>query len=756
MKKQIMPTICAIGLMLSNYPSKIYALDNSIETNELEKKNKEYNNIYNVENIDLSEYEETKQESTYINISDENLQIAINEALYKDNLNEQVTLKEMYSLEYLNLNNKNIENLSGIEFAKNLKKIDLSYNKIEEIRPLSSLILLEELNLSDNEITDISNIKYLKNLKRLDLSNVVRNLNIEDEIVELDDLNEDTHNSIKNISPISDLPNLVELNLSNNEISDISPLLNLNNLQKLNLSGNSISNISDINKIKSLINLNLSNQVIINDRIKILENYLNLDYSVTDEKNNTISPSFISKAGVLDGKTIKWINLDEYVSDLEIKFGKEIKLNESLETYFSGKIIQSVDMDSIIEIEDVVLLNSINTSLGKNDLNLNILKSEMESLESLEITNSNLESLKGLENAINLKELVISNTNISNFENISNLSNLIKLDLNNNKIKNIDFLNKMSNLEYLNLESNSITNTNSIKYNLSLLKELNLSNNNLYSVDLRGLNNVYDLDLSKNHINQIDGIEELNNLQILNLNNNNISDISMLSTLENLSRLSVENQVVYLPMLKSGQIKFSVKNPVLNIDKSLIKPVFVSEGGFLDEGFVCWDKINKEINFVEFNFSDNIEKNNVIIGNFSGNVVQPLNIELFSEDEYLGLSLSTNQIKFENFTGIEDMEQLNAVEINVDSNKSYDIYALIPNEITNSIGDKILSPTALSMRESTSPDYIRFENINEKLLLMESVASGVNTHKFDFKLNKDSFSDKDSYRAVIRFEINQK
>ena len=760
MKKKIMPTICTIGLVLSNVPSKIYALeDNNVKNNELEEEHKEESsaeNIYVVEDIELSEYEDLKQEAIYINISDENLQIAINEALNKDNLNERITLKEISSLEYLNLNDKNIENLSGIEFAKNLKILDLSNNNIREIKPISALTSLEELNLSDNNIEDITSIKYLKNLKKLNLSNVVRNLNQETEIAESNDLNENTYNSIKNISAISGLSNLVVLNLSNNEISDITPLFNLKNLKNLNLSGNAISDISDINKLCILDSLNLSNQVIIVNKVKVIGQDLSLKYSIKDENGKIINPSFISKNGVLDGEVVKWNTLDEYTSSLEVKFGKEIKLNENVESYFSGQITQYIEVDEVIEIKDSILLNAINNALGKNDLASEVLKSEMESLESLKIDNPKLKSIEGLEYAVNLKELTIRNTNIENFDNISNLSSLVKLDLMNNNIINIEFLNNMVDLEELNLEGNAIRSVNSIRYNLSLLKELNLSDNNLYSADLRGLNNLYSLDLSNNHIARVEGIEELDNLQILNLDNNNIGDISGLSNLNNLCKLSVENQTVYLPVLSSNQRTFNIKNPILNIDNTTIAPTFISEKGSFSEESIFWDELDEDINMLNFDFAGDIKKEDLVIGNFSGSVVQPLEIELFSQDGYLGLSLSTNQIKFENFTGIEDMEKLSAIEMNIDSNKAYDIYALIPNEIKNPGGDKVLSARALSVRESTSPDYTRFENINQRVLLMENVASGVNTHKFDFKLNKDSFSEKDSYRAVIRFEINQK
>lgn len=763
MKKKIMPTICTIGLVLSNTSNRVYALEGTLKNDKLEKEYKEYKEdnsvtekIYMVEDMEFSEYEDLKQELTYINIVDENLLIAINEALNKEDLYDSVTLKEMTSLEYLNLSDRDIVKLNGIEFAKNLKILDLSNNAIEDIKPISTLYSLEELNLSNNNIEDITGIKDLKKLKKLDLSNIVRSLNLEKDEMSFDETKEDKYNSIKNISAISGLSNLLILNLSNNEIEDIKPLFTLKNLKSLNLSGNSISNISDINNMSYLNSLNLSNQVILENKVKVIGEDLNYRYNIKDEKNKIINPSFISKNGVLENETIKWKELDEYTSNLEVKFGKEVQINDDLDSYFSGKIIQSIEVDKIIEIEDSILLNSINNALGKSDLESSVLKSELESLEYLKIENPKLKSLKGLEHAVNIKELTIRNTNIENFDNISNLSNLVKLDLMDNNITNIDFLNNMIDLEYLNLEGNSIISANSIKYNLSLLKELNLSYNNLYSVDLKGLNNLCSVNLSNNHISRVEGIEELENLQILNLNGNNIGDISRLSELKNLSKLSVENQTVYLPVLSSRQRTFNIKNPILNIDNTSVSPIFISEEGYFNEEVVYWDNLDEDVSVLNFDFNGNIEKENLIIGNFSGSVVQPLEIELFSSENYLSLSLSTNQIKFENFTGISDMEKLNAIEMNIDSIKAYDIFALIPNEIKNSDGTKTLSPNALSVRESTSPDYVKFENINQKILLIENLAPGVNTHTFDFKLNKDSFSEKDSYRAVIRFEINQK
>lgn len=761
MRKKIVPTICTIGLVLSSIPTEIYALDDIIENNKRENEHDDKINlnediIDKVENIDIPENNDEENNLSYVDISDINLIFAINESLNKNELTSKITKEEMASLESIDLSDKNIESLEGIEFAKNLKKIDLSNNYIEDIKQLSSLTALEELNLSNNKIENIEPIKSLVNLKRLDLSNTIRDVSIDGEKLNSDEEIENKGNKIKDVSSLAFLSNLVMLNLSNNKIENIDEIINLRSLKSLNLSGNSITNISSIKNISGIINLNLSNQIIVKDKLNVIGKNLEITYDIKDELNYLINPSFISKNGILENTDIKWENLDEYVSSLEVKFTKDIKINEDLEVYYSGKIIQPIEVDEIVDIEDSILLNTINNSLGKTDLNSNVLKSEIEKIEVLEIKNSELKSLKGLAYAINLRELSIKNTKIENFDELSSLSNLTILNLTNNKVKNIDFLNNMLDLKYLNLEGNNISNANNIKYNLSLLEELNMSNNNLYSIDLKGLNNLCELNLSDNYITRVDGIEDLKKLEVLNLNNNNIGDISTLSTLENLSKVDVENQVVYLPLLSFNQRALNIQNPIVSIDDTIVNPNYISEYGVFEGENIKWDRLNDDINSLSFEFSDTIEKESSEIGGFSGKVIQPLDIELFSTEEYLGLSLSTNQIKFENFTGIEDMEKLGAIEMNVDSDKAYDISVSMPVEIKSIDGTKTVGLGALSIRESTSPTYSQFNNINEKILLIENVASGINTHSFDFRLNKDSFSEKDSYRAVVKFEINQK
>lgn len=90
-----------------------------------------------------------------------------------------------------------INDLDGIQYCIHAVNVDLSDNRIADLRLLENLGMIEMLNLSDNRITDIDSLEYLTNLR--------------------------------------------ELNLANNRIQDISPLFSLENLEFVDLTGNKIS-----------------------------------------------------------------------------------------------------------------------------------------------------------------------------------------------------------------------------------------------------------------------------------------------------------------------------------------------------------------------------------------------------------------------------------------------------------------------------------------------------------------------------------
>ena len=125
-----------------------------------------------------------------VDIPDSNLREAIETALGVV-LSNPIALSEMAALTRLEARNANISDLTGLEFATNLTRLELGPERVaDEWR-------------NSNAVKDLSPLAGLTRLTWLHLPN----------------------NSILDISAVANLPHLTWLHLSNNNISDLSPLV---------------------------------------------------------------------------------------------------------------------------------------------------------------------------------------------------------------------------------------------------------------------------------------------------------------------------------------------------------------------------------------------------------------------------------------------------------------------------------------------------------------------------------------------------
>ena len=79
--------------------------------------------------------------------------------LVSNNIN--LLLDELYkftNLQELNLSFNKITEIKGLDKLVNLQKIDLSKNQITEIKAIDNLIILQILNLYNNQITEIKGL----------------------------------------------------------------------------------------------------------------------------------------------------------------------------------------------------------------------------------------------------------------------------------------------------------------------------------------------------------------------------------------------------------------------------------------------------------------------------------------------------------------------------------------------------------------------------------------------------------------------
>ena len=169
----------------------------------------------------------TPQESASEWMPDPALRAAVREALELP-VDIPLTKEHMLRFDDLRAQNKGISDITGLEFATNLRRLRLSRNPITNLRPLANLTTLENLYLSDispnTPTLDIGPLATLVNLEALSLDS----------------------SKISDISPLANLKKLSILHLSNNQISDISPLTGLTELRELSIKGNLVTDFSPL------------------------------------------------------------------------------------------------------------------------------------------------------------------------------------------------------------------------------------------------------------------------------------------------------------------------------------------------------------------------------------------------------------------------------------------------------------------------------------------------------------------------------
>ena len=276
-----------------------------------------------------------------VRIPDPNLRAAIAEELGKSP-NAPITVEEMERLRNLDAQNRDIHDLTGLQFATNLDELVLGHwggkgNQVSDLSPIASLTGLRLLFLHNNPISDISLLKGL-NLTRLVLNGTlvsdlspVRSLTKLTELV-LDDtlvtdlspvaglINlewiafSDGNGKISDISPLAGLINLRRINTWGNPISDLSPLAGLTKMERVDICGADLSDLTPLTKLPNLKELYLGGNRI--SDISLLAGLTGLTrLSVENNDISDISPL----AGLTN---LKWLNLSRNdISDVSSLLG---------------------------------------------------------------------------------------------------------------------------------------------------------------------------------------------------------------------------------------------------------------------------------------------------------------------------------------------------------------------------------------------------------------------------------------------------
>ncbi|MNQ11180.1 Internalin-J precursor [compost metagenome] len=436
--------------------------------------------------------------NVYTLIPDSNFEdYLISLSLDRDGKNGKVITENIENLTQLDLSGRNISDLTGIQDFKSLTILRADRNKLTKIN-VSKNTALTSLNVSSNSLTDLD-VSTNTALTNLDFSwNLISNINVTKN-TELKSLTVYT-NKLTNIDLSQNTKlsyfdaqsnSLVALDVSKN-IELTSLICISNQIRTLDLSKNTKLSQAVLGQNK-LVNLNLKNG------------------------NNTLLTGSFFMTGNPDLTCIQ-------VDDVAYANKNWADKKDATAVYSSAacSIVVPYTLIPDSSFEDKLIALQIDKD-GKNG---KVETMSIAMLTTLNVSNSNIKDLTGIEDFVSLTSLECNSNQLKTI-NVSKNANLTKLDASKNQLITLDLSTNVL-LNDLNISNNAFTSLN-IFYN-SRLSRLNCSNNTLTSLSVSDKTNLTALSASFNKIRNLDvskntKLKELdcasNDMYNLNLQNGN-------------------------------------------------------------------------------------------------------------------------------------------------------------------------------------------------------------------------------------------
>ncbi|MBR5774325.1 MAG: PHB depolymerase family esterase, partial [Clostridia bacterium] len=172
-------------------------------------------------------YSLKSSEEDVVSFDDEALKNALISAGYDKNADSELSTEEMAVIYGINLSGLGLTSISGLEYAINLKLVDISNNTLTSIDALSSCDALQYVDISNNSIESIEPLA-----------------NADEMLILIAD-----NNKITSISALENNRSLITVSFNGNRISDISALGGITSLRSVSLDNNEIENISAISAL---------------------------------------------------------------------------------------------------------------------------------------------------------------------------------------------------------------------------------------------------------------------------------------------------------------------------------------------------------------------------------------------------------------------------------------------------------------------------------------------------------------------------
>lgn len=405
---------------------------------------------------------------------------------------------------------------------------------------------------------DMEELASMKNLKQLSIAGCM-----------LDD---------GHIKYLETMTQLEQLNISGNtDITDISPLEKLVNLELLNISNTGVSDISCLSSMKKLENLNINNTEV--SDVSVLKELT----ALTVVYMNTLENLDISTVQVPD-TLMRFECTEGGLTDLEfLRNASQI----------STVIVHNNAIKDLSPLQDKPL-----NSVGLNGNQITDLSPVAHASWGISANGNQIEDISCLQ-GYELSSLDLAENQISDIQALSDNSKLTFLNLANNQLSDISPLKECFNIMDLNLAGNQIQDISVLEY-IDNLKSLDLTSNQVQDITALAENpGYYQTDrtiyLANNQIQDISPLASFNNCSYMYLDNNQIQDLSPIASCSALKVVqAAHNQITKLPAFKGSKMhRLHVEgNPVTDVESLVLR----SGSSSLDSSWLSIT-YNEEINW---------------------------------------------------------------------------------------------------------------------------------------------------------------
>lgn len=450
-----------------------------------------------------------------IEFNDKNLEAVIKEIL-KLGSNEKVTTENILKLTTIRAERKEITDLSGLEYAKNLRIITFNQNNISSLEPLKNINNLYSVGFASNPNLKMEELIKLEHITELNLS---YNLYTDEEVSQLAKYSDMSvlfldYCQLNSIDFVSGMKTLVRLQVSNNNLTNIDAL-DSNNLIGLWATGNRITSLNNVKNISGLQRVWLdANKLTSLDWLAKLNN---VTYVYAGANN-------IEKVVISSHQKLQYLELtNSNVTDIEL-----------------------ADLPSL----QVLFLNS-NLSLSSFSKIANL-----PNLAELDLSyNEALTYIEGVNAAPNLKKIVL--TNCSNITDFSPLSSCRKItyfncnttDMGDEQMKKLGFQSELAQLAAAHC---NLTHIDFVSH-FPALKQVGLAGNHISDISQLS-DNVSQYVVTDQTISLADvALGEKTEIQLKGRNSQHVDDIEWLTA----GSITVEGDKQNLLWAHSGENKLT-------------------------------------------------------------------------------------------------------------------------------------------------------------------------------------------------------